>query len=187
MAHIIAASPQGPRASDYIEGEVLAQEDNLVLLCLVCHKIIDSEDSAYPPELLHGWKRLHSSRISDAFDARPLSDRVEARGAIERYLQSNRATFDGFGPNSETAGDPFSDAAEIWKVRVREVIIPNNRMILRIVDANSTLLRPDEVVTVERFRIHVEEFERRHVFDMPSTAVPQFPIGMNELLCEGII
>ena len=182
LAHIIAASPKGPRANSALDPGVLALEGNLILLCLICHKIVDSQEVAYPVELLQSWKSSHEARILNAFGARSFDRREEARRVLEPLLRQNRATFEAFGPYSESSWNPLSDAVEIWATRVREVIIPNNRMILRLLDSNMHLLSPVETVVLERFRIHVDEFERKHVFGAISSSVPQFPEEMNELL-----
>lgn len=182
MAHIIAASLKGPRANSAIAPGLLALEQNLILLCLICHKIVDSQESAYPVELLRSWKNSHESRISNAFGARSFDRREEARSALEPFLRSNRATFEAFGPHSESSWDPLSDAVEIWRMRVREVIIPNNRMLLRVLDCNTHLLSPVEMMVLEKFRIHVDEFERKHVFGATSSMIPQFPDEMNSML-----
>ncbi|MFG2969885.1 hypothetical protein ACGFZS_42100 [Streptomyces sp. NPDC048288] len=182
MAHIIAASPKGPRANSALDPRVLALEENLILLCLICHKIVDSQEVQYPVELLQDWKSSHEARISSAFGARSFDRREEARSVLEPILHQNRATFDAFGPYAESSWNPLSDAVEIWTTRVREVIIPNNRMILRVLDFNAHLLSSAEIMLLERFRIHVDEFERKHVFGAISSSVPQFPEEMNQLL-----
>ncbi|MFF8031571.1 hypothetical protein [Streptomyces sp. NPDC016626] len=160
----------------------MALEQNLILLCLICHKIVDSEEDAYPVELLKKWKSAHEARISTAFGACSFDRREEARSAMESFLRSNRVTFETFGPYSETAWNPLSDAVDVWRVRVREVIIPNNRMILKILDSNTHLLSSGEMVTLEKFRVHVDEFERKHVFGAISSSIPKFPEEMNEML-----
>lgn len=182
MAHIIAASPKGPRANSAINPSVLALEQNLILLCLICHKVVDSQEAAYPVELLRSWKSSHEERISGAFGVRSFDRREEARSVLEPYFRSNRATFVAFGPDSESSWNPLSDAVDVWRVRVREVIVPNNRMILRILDSNVHLLSSAEITVLEKFRIHVEEFERKHAFGATSSAVPRFPEEMNQIL-----
>ncbi|MER6086462.1 hypothetical protein [Streptomyces bluensis] len=160
----------------------MALEQNLILLCPICHKIVDSEEEAYPVELLKNWKISHEDRIAAAFGACSFDRREEAHSALESFLRSNRVTFEAFGPNSETAWNPLSDAVEVWRVRVREVIIPNNRMILKVLDSNTHLLSSAEMMTLEKFRVHVDEFERKHVFGATSSSVPKFPEEMNEML-----
>ncbi|MFD7732047.1 hypothetical protein ACFV6F_16870 [Kitasatospora phosalacinea] len=181
MAHIIAASNGGPRPNPQADPNDLALEENLILLCLKCHKLVDSQESAYPIDLLASWKSQHEDRISQAFGVHVFATRTEARSKVEHYLDRNRATFETFGPYSDSAGDPYSDAVEIWHKRIHDVIIPNNRILLAIADANVDLLDPDERRILEKFRIHAEEFERRHIFDTPSTATPRFPMEMNNI------
>ena len=62
VAHIIAASEDGPRGSE--ESAILQIDySNLMLLCQRCHKEIDDNPDKYPAELLRQWKQEHEDRI----------------------------------------------------------------------------------------------------------------------------
>jgi hypothetical protein len=65
LAHIVAASPDGPRG-DPIESPCLARDpSNIMLACGTHHDLIDDKkhETAYPKELLRDYKRLHYERI----------------------------------------------------------------------------------------------------------------------------
>ena len=61
-AHIIAASIDSPRGTNN-SVSLQTNFDNLMLLCSVCHKEIDSRPEKYPIELLKKWKKEHEERI----------------------------------------------------------------------------------------------------------------------------
>jgi len=62
VAHIIAASEDGPRGSNDSE-ELQIDFSNLMLLCAKCHKEIDDFPEKYPVELLRQIKHDHEYRI----------------------------------------------------------------------------------------------------------------------------
>ena len=58
IAHILAASPDGPRPwsrADHSEEEIRGF-DNLVLLCKEHHRVVDLHWTDYPAEMLRAWK-----------------------------------------------------------------------------------------------------------------------------------
>ncbi len=57
VAHICAASPNGPRYDASMTKEERTGEENGILLCSKCAALIDRDVNAYPPELLREWKR----------------------------------------------------------------------------------------------------------------------------------
>ncbi len=59
MAHIVAYSPNGPRADASYPAEKLNSYDNLILLCGTHHGLIDSLAGDYPVERLRQMKADH--------------------------------------------------------------------------------------------------------------------------------
>ena len=62
VAHIIAASQDGPRGNE-ASAKLQIEFSNLMLVCQQCHKEIDDNPDKYPPELLSEWKWKHEDRI----------------------------------------------------------------------------------------------------------------------------
>ncbi|MDE0088142.1 MAG: SAVED domain-containing protein [Candidatus Poribacteria bacterium] len=62
VAHIIAASEDGPRGSEE-SANLQIEFSNLMLLCQRCHIEIDANYEKYPVELLREWKKKHEERI----------------------------------------------------------------------------------------------------------------------------
>jgi len=80
VAHVVPASPQGPRAPDcYTDAQAqLATDDpdNLMLLCPGCHDRIDTDADGYPKEDLSRTHRDHIGQIRMA----------AARGETQRAM-----------------------------------------------------------------------------------------------------
>ncbi|WP_422105409.1 HNH endonuclease [Winogradskyella sp.] len=59
IAHIAAASDDGPRYDHKMTEEQRRSFDNLILLCPQCHKMIDDSPEDYPTNDLIEWKDKH--------------------------------------------------------------------------------------------------------------------------------
>lgn len=64
-AHVVARSLGGPRGDNSLPLTERNKAENLILLCLDHHKLIDSKEhrAEYPDELLYRYKRDHEERI----------------------------------------------------------------------------------------------------------------------------
>jgi hypothetical protein len=184
MAHVFAANDTGPRANVELTEEERGAYENLILLCPTCHTIIDKAPEDYPDSLVLEWKRRHVERIAALFGAVEYANRQAARAAIETALSENRLIFDEYGPDNEYRFDPESEWAQVWQRKVRSHILPNNRKILSILDANRRHLRDQEQVTLEQFRQHVDDMEARHLGEGMTTPGRRFPDGMPAILAE---
>lgn len=181
MAHIIAASENGPRGDANADPEYLESYDNLLILCPKCHTEVDKAPDIYPRHQLIQWKRNHIAVITKAFDLGCYDSRAAARGAIEPLMNENSSIFETYGPNNEYRLDLESECARVWKRKVLSRILPNNRKMLLILDTNRALLSGDERSILEDFRDHVEAMEARHLGDA-STVGRQFPPRTQQIL-----
>lgn len=184
MAHICAASDSGPRSNPELTEEERGAHENLILLCPTCHTKIDKAPANYPDEMILEWKAAHNERIAKAFGALEYKNREDARSAIEPFLAENRTIFDTYGPHREENQNPESELAGIWQRKVLEKILPNNRAILMILDANRLLLMEPEISTLESFRQHVDDLEARHLNDVATGHATRFPAEMSKILKE---
>ncbi|MBK4734691.1 SAVED domain-containing protein [Noviherbaspirillum pedocola] len=69
LAHIVAASPDGPRG-DKVWSSLLANDvSNIMLLCDKCHRLIDRiNPDAYPREVLEEMRERHVSEVKRLLD-----------------------------------------------------------------------------------------------------------------------
>jgi HNH endonuclease len=174
LAHVIPAGDHGPRADATVPKNALGSAANLILLCANCHTLIDKKPGTYPPELLKSWKKAHQEKITAVFAAGRADTRDVARAKVEPLFAANYATWKQYGPDSDERFNPESDSANIWKRKIRAVILVNNRSILRIADANRKFLDLGEKELLETFRQHVEDMEAKHLGGVPEAGRP-FP------------
>lgn len=181
MAHIIAASDDGPRAKPQASAAERGSYDNLILLCANCHTAIDKAPGDFPDTMIKEWKRKRVEKIASLFGAVAYADRAAARKAIEPALSENHAVFDLLNPDSDYRDNPESDAAKVWQRKMRSIILPNNRKILTVLDANADHLNANEKKTLEAFRQHIDDLEAKHIGDSGDVA-SRFPRGMGDIL-----
>lgn len=170
MAHVFAASARGPRGTGGLSEAERGSFDNLVMLCAICHTIVDKAPEAYSDEKMLGWKRDHAEKLKALFGVVAFDSRQAARDAIAPLLYQNRAIFDQYGPHIEAAENPESGAAERWKRKMLTRVLPNNNRVLALLDANRRLLRREECRTLEAFRQHVDDLQAYHIEGLKNDA-----------------
>lgn len=179
MAHVIGSKPTAARG---IPSGGSDTYDNLILLCPTHHTHIDkAPEGTYSLDMLHKWKKSHEATISNAGKIIKLDSFQQLHIAIARVLAANKAIFEAFGPNSPIAqADPSSNAFLVWELRRMDSILPNNRKILNILDANANLIDDISVIhTIEKYRVHVESYEKHVYYRLDSYQL--FPNEFSEI------
>lgn len=184
IAHIIAVGGKGPRADATVTHADKGSYDNLILLCANCHTRIDKSPKDFPDDVVREWKRKHVDKINSLFGAVEYPDRASARKAITPALTENHAVFDQYGPHNDYSQNPESELAKVWRRKMRAILLPNNRKILTILDANRRHLNEPEMKTLEAFRQHVDDLEAKHIDEGTGNVASRFPAGMGEILTE---
>jgi hypothetical protein len=182
IAHIFAAGDDGPRANQALTPEQKGAYENLILLCPTCHTMVDKAPAAFPDSLVIRWKRQHVEKLAAMFGARRYPDRLGARSAILPLLDENQAIHREYGPDNEYRLNPESEQSRVWQRKVRSRILPNNRRILALLDANRELLSAPEQVIVELLRQHVDDLEARHIDADHGGGGARFPAEAHTLL-----
>jgi hypothetical protein len=180
MAHVFAANDEGPRANAALSQDERGAFENLILLCSLCHTIIDKAPEVYPDSVILAWKRAHAEKLRSLFGVTHFQKRCDARAAIDGPLQENYQIFQDYGPHVADAKNPESGAAERWKRKVLQKIIPNNSKVLAQLDANKHLLNERELALLEKFRQHIDDFQARHIEGYQEGA-SQFPKEMSDM------
>jgi hypothetical protein len=184
MAHVFAASETGPRANADLTQEERGAYENLILLCPSCHTIVDKAPEEFTDHTLVEWKRSHIERIAAVFGAIQYGSRQAARKVLEPVLAANKLIFDEYGPRTQDRFNPESELAQVWRRKILSHIIPNNRTVLAILDANRCYLSNQELTTLEQFRQHVDDLEARHLGEGSRTVGREFPKDMKTILTD---
>lgn len=183
MAHVFAASADGPRGAGGLSEVERGSFDNLVMLCAICHTIVDKAPTAYPDGKVLSWKRNHALKLKALFGVVEFNSREAAREAVAPILSQNRAIFDQYGPHIDAAENPESGAPERWKRKVLAHILPGNSRMLALLDANRKLLQKEELGTLELFRQHIDDLQAYHIEGFRSDA-SRFPAAMTSILAN---
>ncbi|TMJ19203.1 MAG: hypothetical protein E6G92_05215 [Alphaproteobacteria bacterium] len=182
LAHIFAASDAGPRGNTELSEEERGTYENLILLCANCHTIIDKAPDDFPDALIRHWKRERVERLAGLFGATKLASREEVRRLIEPLMLESKHILDEYGPNTDARYDSEGNAREVWTRKMLTRILPNNRKIIAVLDANIDHMKGDERAVLEAFRQHVDDLAARHLEDV--TGGRQYPSGM-QVIMEG--
>lgn len=183
MAHIISVGDDGPRSDDTIEKEVKGDFSNLILLCPTCHTKIDKAEVEFPESLIKIWKKNHGQKINSLFNIKHYNTRLEARKSILPILNQNRTIFETYGPLTDERFNPESEIPKIWLSKIHQHILPNNRKLVALFDTNYSLLSMEEIETIELFRLHVLDFESKHINNEEINGL-QFPQKLNQVFID---
>ncbi|RRQ79350.1 HNH endonuclease [Streptomyces griseofuscus] len=183
-AHIVAHSDDGPRAN--LETSQAFRDDpaNIVLLCPNCHTKIDKAPESYPVEFLIKAKKARQQAISHIGGTASFSTRSDARKAAVRILLRNAMCFKAKGPDSETGSIESRERAAVWSDCVLNEIVPNNRLLVALVEVNEDLATSEEIETAELLRQHTDALESKHRGDPLLGPAPRFPEQTASLFME---
>jgi hypothetical protein len=73
VCHIYAAEENGPRPNKDLTPEQKRLPENLILLCKICHEIVDAEEEKYPAKVLKQWKSDREMVFSEIGDTLRIS------------------------------------------------------------------------------------------------------------------
>lgn len=178
MAHIVARNVGGPRADGLSGADVYG---NLILLCPTCHTKVDKVPESFPTDLLHDWKAKHEEWVEGSLSGKTFETAMQLAKEIARLLDENEYFFRKYGPNSEAANaNPSAAEFVLWLERRLDVIAPNNRKIVALIERNRALLDEQFLAAGLTFKDHALAYEK-HIFDRMER-YPLFPMDFSEIV-----
>lgn len=186
MAHIKGKKKGSNRYDETQTDSKRDSYENLILLCPNHHTLIDKSENeeTFSVDVLLNMKRNHETTISRRLDSAQISDAKELKDQIAIFLAENHQAWLQYGPLSENARkNPQSDEIyAIWLSERLSTIVPNNRMIVDLLDDHRKLLgRPDQGV-VSQFLSHAKSYEKWVNDEIPYQAVLRFPVEFEKLI-----
>lgn len=156
---------------------------NIILLCSYCHDLVDDVNATdqFTPEVLRRWKRDHEDRVRHGAAVPTFEDRSTLNEEIRSLLRRNRAIWTQYSPESEAGQDPLSELAQTWREEVVATLIPNNRRILELIDANKSLFTVEELAGVEEFRLHAAALDLNYTSGQRRAGAPRFPADFDSI------
>lgn len=140
VAHIAAESPGGPRYDDSLSDTERRAFENLLLLCSVCHDLVDKEEKKYTVPILRKWKRDREARFEAVGDLLRKSYLNEITDDAEEAGATVPATLAGYLAYMEEQGHsawidvdtPAEVAAYVEKLR--HLAVADRQLILAIIE-----------------------------------------------------
>ncbi len=179
VAHIIGHGGAGPRSghelAQHIEKDGL---DNLIMLCLDCHKEIDELEQRFTVEQIQGWKRVHAEKISSIFSVPRIVDEKILLSEVNDLLDQNGTIFREYGPYSQAAlHGEGGDSLKIWRKRCLDTILPNNQRIISLIEQNKrNFAYPwDVYVPMLMYKMHADAFQDNCLTDQKVNDYKLFP------------
>ena len=186
VAHIIGHGSSGPR-SDHELAEHIDKDgvDNLIMLCLGCHKVVDELEEKFSVEQISAWKQGHAARISSLFSIPNIKDERQLLAEVNDLLEENGVLFSEYGPYSDNVlkgegGDGFV----VWRKRCLDTIIPNNQRIILLIEMNKrNFPYPwDLYKQMLLFKIHVDAFQDNCLTGRKVNDYKLFPRGFDHFV-----
>jgi hypothetical protein len=154
---------------------------NLVLLCPTCHTKVDKDPAEYPTEMLFGLKTKRAAAVARVGGVIIYGTRAEARTAVEEILRQNHETFNQFGPNSDNGSLPTLEAAAKWRELVLTEIVPQNELLVSIVQVNKDLASAADRLAAEHLRAHTRDLAAKHHGDPLLAPSQKFPRAAEDI------
>lgn len=187
MAHICGEKPGSNRHDPSQSPPARDAYQNLILLCPNHHTRIDKpeNENRYTVDSLQAMKAEHEIFVSGRLEEHKFSHKNEVAAYLYPFMMENHEVFFNFGPHSDIARrNPESDAHGVWLSERLTTIIPNNRHMLDVIEANSNFFDPVEQATLARFRLHVRSYDRWVGAEITYEAVVRFPTEFEALVLE---
>lgn len=164
MAHI-KGNKSGSNRYDFNQSEKDRDAyNNLILLCPTHHSLIDKKENEkkFTVEVLLEMKLKHEQFVKQRFKDFIISDLSELKQKINEHLMDNYQVWYNYGPISEKAKkSPNSkEIYEMWVQARAEVIVPNNREVIKLIENNRNLFNKSDQCLISEFIVHAKSYEK---------------------------
>ncbi len=165
--------------------------DNLAYLCLPCHDKYDSKTSQSKgftiKEAKHYrdmlYKQVNNIRQNEVEHASKIINFTQLSQEIWLLLSKNGRAFTSYGPNSSAdSAAPVRWDLQIWEEAKREIILPNNRDIQRLIEQYFDLVPKEHKAIFEQMSAHIYAFEKHCENENLDYSENQFPEEFARLL-----
>lgn len=154
-----------------------ASPENLLALCLPCHRTVDDQRDSNTVHMLRGWKASRQQELIRRFSKRYTTFENLAE-VVTPLLRSNLSIFRAYGPTGDSDAQ-VGARAHLWR-RFEGAVLANNNKLVALLDKNRDLLHGENQEIVDRFMRHTAEFlETRG--DRPQVRVILFPRELNSV------
>ena len=186
MAHIEGKKRGSNRYDETQTDEQRDSYENLILLCPTHHTLIDKPENegTYTVDILIEMKLTHEKNTSERLATEKISGIKELKDKIAIYLAENRQAWIQYGPLSENAqkNPHSSEIYAVWLSERLSTIVPNNRIIVGLLESYRSLFARPQQAIVSQFLAHGKSYEKWVNDEIPYQAVLPFPIEFERLI-----
>jgi hypothetical protein len=111
VAHIIGATPDGPRGDASFPPEELNRQENLLILCPSCHSKVDANVQEWPVQRLREIKQAREGKATGGVEWRPFTTRFAAIHYVNVERMLMLASLKGISVNLPTGSPAEARAA----------------------------------------------------------------------------
>ncbi|WP_160693136.1 hypothetical protein [Clostridium sp. C2-6-12] len=108
--------------------------------------------------------------------------RKSLKPQIDNLLNENEEIYTLYGPTFKNKEDIYSSKADIWREMAKDIIVPNNTRIVKLLEDNKRLLTQDEIKIFIKFKIHAKGFEENQNRVEKRAEYLQFPVEIYDIL-----
>lgn len=188
MAHIKGEKAGSNRYDKSQTSDERGSYGNLILLCPNHHTLIDKPENQgiYSADVLTKMKITHENIVLKRLEVKEMSNSEKVKEKIAVYLAENRQAWLQYGPLSDAAQkNPHNkEIHAVWISERLSTIVPNNRIIANLLEANRDLFDRQEQTIISQFLSHVKSYEKWVQDEIPYQAVMQFPVDFEHLIME---
>lgn len=136
VCHIKAVNPGAARYDKKLTPEQLRERENLILLCRICHALVDSERKKFPVSKLRRWKKNRESQfaaVGDTLRQRYVEEVTDASNLIDFAAPRTLATYTKFLMEtnvSHTVDEDTPSTVREYAMRLRH-LSPEDRELVR--------------------------------------------------------
>ncbi len=186
MAHIKGEKAGSNRHNESQTNEERNGYENLILLCPNHHTLIDKPENeeVYSVDVLLKMKIMHENNILKRLEVKEFATVEQVKDKIAIFLTENRHVWQQYGPLSDVAQkNPHSqEIYAVWTSARLSTIVPNNRIITRLLEANRNFFSRQEQSIISQFLSHVKSYEKWVQDEIPYQAVTRFPVDFERLI-----
>jgi hypothetical protein len=179
MAHVKGEKPGSSRYDKKQPSRKRDDYTNLILLCPNHHTMIDKKEnlSVYTVGKILQMKERHELHIRQRLDENRKLSLEKIKRLIHTRLSENHLAWKTYGPLSEIARkNPHSeDIYALWKYERLSTIVPNNRLIVDVIEGCRSRFSIANQSVINEFLLHANSYEKWVNDKIPYSAVLRFP------------
>ena len=186
MAHIKGENEGSNRYDSSQTDKQRDSYENLILLCPNHHTLIDKIENKnfHTVDILLNMKLNHELKIEDRLSGIKISNIEDLKNQIAISLAENHQAWMQYGPLSEVARrNPHSDEIHaVWLSERLSTIVPNNRIIVGLLETHRHLFDKNCQPIVSKFIVHAKSYEKWVQDEISYQAVARFPNDFEHLI-----